>query len=279
MKYLQNAFELYINSSIHVSLAIVAFTLITFLKYDQEIDKDLLFFIFFASITGYNFVKYAGIAKLHHLSLAGNLRFIQVFSFLSFVALVYFTFQMEIRVLIATGFLGLFTIFYAVPFLGKDKNLRSLPGLKIFIIAVVWAGTTVLLPLINAEAYLGTGILVDFIQRLFLVIVLTLPFEIRDLKYDDEALGTIPQRLGVFKSKVFGLFLILLIFFSEIIQNSFSSAEFLAFIIILLVSGILLWKAGRDQKKYYCSFWVEMVPVFYLGFYWVFTHYLPQTPF
>ncbi|MCM8567777.1 hypothetical protein NE848_00170 [Gramella jeungdoensis] len=279
MKYLKNAFELYINSSIHVSLAVVAFSLITFFQYGLEIDKQLLYFIFFASITGYNFVKYAGIAKLYHLSLARNLRFIQIFSLLCFIALIYFTFQMEWRVLIATGVLGLFTLFYAVPFLGGKKNLRSLPGLKIFIIAVVWAGCTVLLPLIKAERYLGTEILVDFIQRMMLVIVLTLPFEIRDLKYDDESLGTIPQRLGVFMAKVFGLVLILIIFFAELLQSSFQSNEFLALILILLLSGILLWRAKVDQKKYYCSFWVEAVPVFYLCVYWIFTHYLPQIPF
>ena len=279
MKYLKNAFELYINSSIHVSLAVVAFTLISFLHYDQEIDEELVFFIFFASITGYNFVKYAGIAKLHHLSLARNLRLIQIFSFFSFIALVYFTFQMPVRVLIATAVLGLFTLFYAVPFLGENKNLRSLPGLKIFIIAVVWAGTTVLLPVINAEGILGTEILVDFIQRLMLVVVLTLPFEIRDLRYDDESLGTIPQRLGVFMTKVFGLLLTFLIFSAELIQSSFSSSRFLALTVILLLSGIMLWKAGRDQKRYYCSFWVEAVPVFYLGVYWIILHYLPQIPF
>lgn len=279
MKYLKNAFELYINSSIHVSLAVVAFTLITYFHYGWEVDKKLLYFIFFSSITGYNFVKYAGIAKLYHLRLARNLRFIQVFSLFSFIALVYFTFQMELRVLIATGILGLLTLLYAVPFLGENRNLRSLPGLKIFIIAVVWAGSTVLLPLIKAELYLGTEILVDFIQRLMLVIVLTLPFEIRDLKYDDESLGTIPQRLGVFMTKIFGLVLILLIFSAELLQSSFQSNEFLALVLILLYSGILLWKATKDQKKFYCSFWVEAVPVFYLGVYWVFKHYFPHIPF
>ncbi|MDX1542598.1 MAG: hypothetical protein R3214_01530 [Christiangramia sp.] len=279
MKYLKNAFELYINSSIHVSLAVVAFTLITYFHYRLEVDVELLYFIFFASITGYNFVKYAGIAKLYHLSLARNLRFIQILSLFSFIALVYFTSRMELRVLMAAGILGLLTLFYAVPFLGVNKNLRSLPGLKIFIIAMVWAGCTVLLPLINAEKYLGTEILVDFIQRLMLIIVLTLPFEIRDLKYDDESLGTIPQRLGVFMTKVFGLVLILIIFFAELLQSSFQSNEFLVLIIILLLSGILLWRAKVDQEKYYCSFWVEAVPVFYLGVYWIFTHYLPQIPF
>ena len=279
MKYLKNAFELYINSSIHVSLAVVAFALITYFEHDLIVDVDLLFFIFFATITGYNFVKYAGIAKLYHLSLARNLRYIQVFSLLSFLALIFFSFHLKLFVLIATGILGAFTVFYAIPVFGEGKNLRSLPGLKIFIIGIVWAGSTVLLPLINAEKYLGIDLIVDFIQRLMLVIVLTLPFEIRDLNFDNERLGTIPQKLGLYKTKVFGLFLILLIFSTELLQNAFRTIEFLALVIMLLVSGLILWGSGKDQGKYYSSFWVESLPLFYLGIYLVLRTFLPPVPF
>ena len=44
---------------------------ITLLKFEQIFDEWILFFIFFATITGYNFVKYFGIAKFHHRKLAG----------------------------------------------------------------------------------------------------------------------------------------------------------------------------------------------------------------
>lgn len=279
MKYLKNAFELYINSSIHVSLAIVSFTLITILEHDLLIDSSLFFFIFFASITGYNFVKYAGIAKLHHLSLAKNLRFIQLFSLLCFLALVYFSFKQSSEVLIGSGILGFFTLFYAVPLLGAEKNLRSLPGLKIFIIALVWAGTTVILPLLNAGKYLELEVIINFLQRLILVIVLTLPFEIRDLDYDNERLGTIPQKLGIRKAKVFGSILIFLIFSIELFQRSFNSNEFLALMATLILTGICLWRSGREQGKYFASFWVEAIPLFYLGFYLILRFVLPHILF
>ncbi|MCB7481256.1 hypothetical protein [Christiangramia sediminis] len=278
MKYVKNAFELYINSSIHVSLAVVAFTLITYFHNELVPDQNLLLFIFFASITGYNFVKYAGIAKLHHLSLAKNLRIIQIFSGFCFIALIYFSFKLKTEVLIATGILGLFTLFYAIPVFGGGRNLRSLPGIKIFIIAIVWAGSTEVLPLINAKIYLDTAILVDFLQRLFLIIILTLPFEIRDLNFDNENLATIPQKLGVFKTKVFGTFLIFLVFLMELVQKSFTSNEFLALLIVLFVSGLLLWESRENQKKYYSSFLVEAVPIFYFGIYLVFRYVLPQIP-
>ena len=279
MKYLKNAFELYINSSIHVSLAVVAFTLVSIFEQDLEIDKNLILFIFFASITGYNFVKYAGIAKLYHLRLATNLRLIQIFSLFCFVAMIFFAFNLKVEVLIATGIMGVFTLFYALPVFGVEKNLRSLPGIKIFIIAVVWAGSTVILPLINAEKLLGIDFIVDFLQRLMLVVVLTLPFEIRDLEYDNESLGTIPQKLGVFMTKVFGSVLIFIIFCADLFQNSFNSKEFLALLVMLVISGFFLWSSGTKQRKYYSSFWVEALPIMYLGLYLLFRFFLPQILF
>ncbi len=279
MKYLKNAFELYINSSIHVSFAVVAFTIISFLEYDLFPDQDLLLFIFFSSITGYNFVKYAGIAKLHHLSLAKNLRIIQVFSGISFLAMLYFGFHLKTSVLISTGILGIFTLLYAIPLFGGERNLRSLPGIKIFIIALVWAGTTQISPVVNAGMYLGKEILLDFFQRLLMVIVLTLPFEIRDLNFDSEKLGTIPQKLGAFKTKIFGTLLIGLIFSIELFQKSFNSNEFLSLVLILLISGGMLWNAGEHQKKFYASFWVESIPILFLGIYLIFRNAIPQILF
>ena len=274
MKSLRNAFELYINSSIHVALAVTSFALISILEHKLSINKALLFFIFFGTITGYNFVKYSGIAHLHHLSLTKNLRIIQIFSLICFFALVYFTFQLSLRTIIAAGILGLLTMFYAVPVMGKSRNLRSLSGMKIFIIALVWAGTTVIIPSVEAEKLLGTHLLVDFLQRIMLVITLTLPFEIRDLKFDEQNLGTIPQRLGVRKTKVFGTILLGLIFFIELFQGSFQSVGFLALTFTIIVAGGILWMATTEQKKFYSSFWVEAVPLFYLFTLLLFRHYL-----
>ncbi|WP_026933514.1 membrane protein [Christiangramia echinicola] len=279
MKYLKNAFELYINSSIHVSLAVVAFTLVSIFEHDLEVDKNLILFIFFASITGYNFVKYAGIAKLYHLSLATNLRLIQIFSLLCFVAMIFFASKLDINVLIATGIMGVFTLFYALPVFGGEKNLRSLPGIKIIIIAVVWAGSTVIIPLINSEKVLGIDLIVDFLQRLMLVVVLTLPFEIRDLEYDNVHLGTIPQKLGVFMTKVFGSVLLFIILCADLFQRSFNSTEFLSLLMMLVISGFFLWGSGMKQGRFYSSFWVEALPIMYLGLYLLFRFFLPQIPF
>ena len=261
MRYLRQAFDLYINSSIHVALAVVCLAVISLLEYNFKITYDLLAFIFFSTITGYNFVKYAGIAKLHHSSLAGNLRIIQIFSFVSFLALIYFALQLSVNVLIATAILGLLTLLYALPVFGKSRNLRSLAGIKIFVIAMVWAGTTVLLPVINAQELLNQPILIDFFQRFCMVVVLTLPFEIRDLIYDSDSLETIPQRIGIRKARIFGVVLLLLICLIEIFQQQFRSYSLLSLndgVQIVCSSGFIDRNTGafriRIEKVYFVLF-------------------------
>ena len=276
MRYLRLAFDLYINSSIHVALAVLCFALISMLEYNLTIAIDLLAFIFFSTITGYNFVKYAGIAKLHHSSLAGNLRIIQIFSFVSFLPLIYFSLQLSVNVLIATGILGLLTLLYALPVFGNSRNLRSLAGIKIFVIAMVWAGTTVLLPVINAQQLLNQPVLIDFFQRFCMVVVLTLPFEIRDLIYDSDSLETIPQRIGVRKTRIFGVVLSILICVIEIFQRQFRGYSLLALFLVCVIIGIFLLGSRERQSKYYASFWVESIPIMYLGILLLMKYVLPN---
>jgi len=64
MTFLKQLFNFYINSSIHVALAVYALAYITLVEYDIEYDENVLYFVFYATITGYNFVKYFGISIL-----------------------------------------------------------------------------------------------------------------------------------------------------------------------------------------------------------------------
>ena len=89
MSVLKQVFNFYINSSIHVALAVYAFTWVTLLQFGLNYNANVLYFVFFATITGYNFVKYFGIAKFHHRGLTNTLKIIQAFSFICFLLLCY----------------------------------------------------------------------------------------------------------------------------------------------------------------------------------------------
>ena len=264
MKYFKTYFDFYINSSIHVALAVVSLCAVTMLNFRLQADFDLLGFLFFGAVTGYNFVKYAPIAKLHHRSLAKRLKFIQVFSLLSFFLLIWFALQLEFKILIWAAFFGLFTFLYAMPVFSKKRNLRSVSGIKIFIISFVWAGVTVILPVLNGNFSVGLDILLEFIQRFLFILVLILPFEIRDLKYDLERLGTIPQKVGVTSTKIIGSILLVTLLLLEYLKSFTSTEAFGALLLTVMVTAGFVWKAKEKQSPYFASFWVEGIPVFWL---------------
>lgn len=266
MKFFKTVIDFYINASIHVALAVYALLRITEIYFEIPHNELLDWFVFFATITGYNFVKYAGIAKLHHRSLTKNLQVTQVFSLICFLLMCYFAWLLPLSILLFFAPFGLLTFLYAVPFLsGFQKNLRSIGYLKIIVVAIVWAGTTVLLPIYANESSFTSEMYLMLIQRFLLVMILILPFDIRDVQYDAISLQTIPKKIGVENTKKFGYVLLLLCLVLEfmISPNSHFRTAFLGVFFLLL---FLLMRAQVNQSKYYSSFWVEAVPILWLFF-------------
>ncbi|WP_261376418.1 hypothetical protein [Gillisia sp. Hel_I_86] len=251
----------YIGSSIHVALAVVSLAIITMLDFKLSIDFNICLFIFLATITGYNIVKYAGIAGLHHLSLTKNLRIIQIFSFFIFISLLYVLFQVSLNVIIFSVLMGFITMLYMLPFFGGGKNLRALSGIKIYVIAFVWSGVTVLLPLIGKTDLIQWDVLIEFTQRFLFVFALTLPFEIRDLKFDMANLKTVAQIFGVRRTKIIGVIALSIIILLEFLKIKFSLVSAISLILISVLLSALIINAGIRQTKLYSSLWVEGVPI------------------
>lgn len=270
MRTVKHLFDFYINSSIHVALNVFALTWITLLEFGISYDEPVLCFNFFATITGYNFVKYFGLAKFHHRSLASRLKVIQVFSFVCFIALCYYAFQLEVKTWLYILLLGAITFFYAIPFLPRNifidnnQNLRQIGGLKIYVIGLVWSGVTVLLPILDNEIAITTDVLLTVLQRYVFVLILMIPFEIRDLQYDSLKLSTIPQRIGIRKTKFIGFFLLVSFFFLELFKDKTSNENVLILAIVTLITLLFVLFSKKQQAKYYSSFFVEGLPVLWL---------------
>ncbi|MGM0636594.1 MAG: hypothetical protein ACQESK_11060 [Bacteroidota bacterium] len=267
MNFCKQLLSLYVNASIHVSFSVVAFVLATYKMLAIPVSLNLLYFVFFASITGYNFVKYAGVAGLHHISLTKNLRLIQIFSLLSFILMIYFAFQLSVSAWFVLFPLGLLNLFYAVPLFFKAKNLRSIPLLKVFVITVVWTGVSVYLPVEENGARVDNYTHIFALHRAIIVFCLMIPFEIRDIRFDAQSIKTLPQVLGISKTKLLGGGLLLLslsisfVFFEE---TNFLINAFLCFV---LMAFIMFSKT--HQSKYFASFWVEGLPIIYLLGLWL----------
>lgn len=266
MKLFKGIFAFYIDSSVHVALSVLSLTAITVLEYNLTVPRELWIFVFSGAITGYNFVKYAKIAGLHHRELTKSLKTIQIFSAVFFLFLIYSLFCLSWEVLLIVGCFGIPTFFYAVPFV-RHKNLRSLTGIKIFIVAFVWAGITVIVPVIAAKSEISQDVVLTFFQRIVIVVALMLPFEIRDVPYDSLNLQTLPQQIGVWATKMLGEGVLLLCLIFEFFKESSEVAYIVSLMIFLVLVGGLLIISKPHQNRYFASFWVEGLPIFWGGLY------------
>ena len=261
MGFVKLLLNFYVNSSIHVAVAVYSLVRITESYFQLSYNENLDYFIFYATISGYNFIKYAGVAKFYHRSLTKSMRLIQVFSLFCFCLLVYYGLKLPTNTLFYFIPFGLLTVVYVVPFLGGfQKNLRRVSYLKIFLVAFVWSGVTTTIPLIVGQYQQDYSLVLLFVQRMLFILVLILPFEIRDMKLDFKNLKTLPQKIGIEKTKKVGFVLLLFSLTMEfLITTSLSNKN-----IYLLISFILLlflMRSSQNQSKFYSSFWVESLPI------------------
>jgi hypothetical protein len=247
MRFLKLILDFYINASIHVALGVFALVCITEMYFELPYNEPLSYFL----------------AKLHHRSLTNDLKIIQIFSLICFLAMCFYAYQLPLKTLLLTIPFELLTVLYAVPFLsGFQKSLRSVSYLKVIVVAFVWGGFTVLLPLFDAEKEMTITVFFYAIQRFLIVVVLILPFDIRDVKYDAISLQTIPKKIGVQKTKKLGLILLLFALIIEFMSRPSLSMKS-GFMIFFFVTILFLMRAKINQSKYYSSFWVEAIPVFW----------------
>jgi hypothetical protein len=263
MTWIKRIFDFYLDASIHVAFAILCLVHITALTLNINIPKALYLFIYFGSITCYNFVKYGVEAEKYILVATRYHKNIQFFSLGCFLVALYQVFFLSEAVIIGLLVLGLITGLYALPVLPKHKNFRSLSGFKILIVATVWAGTTVILPVLSQDEAITLNVKVETLQRFLFVLILLIPFEIRDMKYDSTELRTLPQRFGIKGAKLIGIGWAVLFFGSSFLMSDFDVVSIYAKAILFIILLVLLFLTNLNQGKYFSSFWVEAIPIFW----------------
>lgn len=273
MRTLKAIFDFYLDASIHVAVAVISMAGVTFHLLGSSSGLNLLGFIFFSVIVCYNFIKY-GVEAYKYLIVSNAYhKIIQVFSFISFVFAIYFLIQLDEEIWVATIVLGVLSALYAVPLLPRAKNLRNLAGLKIYIVAFVWAGFTVLLPVLDAKMTLDWDFVVTFIQRMFLVLVLILPFEIRDMQWDHRSLRTLPQVLGTKNTKRLGMGLTLTFFLLTFLKDEVHQLEVVLRLVLSVLLILVLVSDKQIKSKYFVMFWVEAIPIFWFCLFWATENY------
>ena len=270
MQFFKKLLDFYINSSIHVALSVYALVQLTQILFSISNDFATSYFAFFGTIVGYNFVKYDALARAKRLKMTLQLKAIAFLSFLSLVVTGYYFLQLQKNTQII-GFVFLaITLLYTLPFFPNKKNARNWAGIKIYIVALCWVGVTLFLPIFNTNLPFTNYVFLVAAQRYILIFVMILIFEIIDLRLDDPHLKTVPQQIGVLKTKRVGVTLMVLFVLLEFLSTDFKM-EFLALKSALAITTILfLLFSNENRSRYYTSFWVESIPIFWWLFLLVF---------
>ncbi len=262
---LRRAIDFYIGSSLHVALAVWALVRMTEHMFGIAPQTELEIFAFCGTVIGYNFVKYDALSRTGKRVLSMRLKTIIALSFISFLIGTWCFLQLRLVTQLACIGVLLITVLYTLPFFPNRKNARNWAGVKIYIVALCWTGVTVVLPILNS----GIGITQDFYlkctQRFILVFVLVLIFEIIDLAKDDPHLKTVPQQIGVKRTKIIGIALLLIFYFLEFLRFDIDPLQLIANGILIAVTAVLLVFANPARSRYYASFWAESIPILWLA--------------
>jgi len=221
-------------------------------------------------IVSYNFIRFFEI-KLDRLSWYKNWFFkhkiyMLIVSVLAsfLIGIIIFSNSFNLKSLKILFPFVLMTLFYVVP-LFKIRNteisFRNFPLIKIFSITIAWAGITVFFPLYEADYEFTSSVYIEFIQRFLILISITLPFDIRDVDVDPKSLKTLPQTLGVKKSKIVGYFSLLGVLCLEFLKKEYFNFDIYILVVVTLVTAILLRFSSAKKTRYYTSFWVEAIPI------------------
>lgn len=265
MQFLKRLFQFYIFSNIHVALGVFFFIKITFQPY-HIIENKTALFVFFSTIVAYNFIRFFREKEIidWFLNWINNekkaLYLLLIFSAVNlFFLMKYIQFKAFLWLLPFV----LVTFFYGFPLPFKKMPLRTVAGLKLFLIAISFAGITVLFPLAQHNIEFTANVWITFFQRFVFTVLITIPFDIRDLFIDSKLLKTLPQIVGVKKAKIIGFFIGFIFVLLELFKQPINKKQVLVHLIISIVAVLFLMFSKEKQSKFYSAFWVEAIPIFW----------------
>jgi 4-hydroxybenzoate polyprenyltransferase len=275
-KIIKPVFDFLLFSNVFMSLCAVAQGLVTFELIGSKPVYTVIALLFTSTLGIYNFCIL--VSKPQHPERSpllrvrwffAHYRLMVTFTIVSILLLVplFFLISTESRLLLI--FLGIISFFYGIPIFsfGEQKfGLRNIPGLKPFLITMVWTMSTVLLPVLEAQDLHLTAISMHdttilIAKRFLFVGALTIPFDIRDLFEDRRlSLKTIPVILGEKGAYLFcqvmliGYVILLFLFRS----NGFS-LDFWALTLTAVLAGWLIFKSKWEKNEYYYFFYLDGV--------------------
>lgn len=274
-----------VYSNLFVSLCITLLAHQTFLilQIPQAESFNVLALIFCSTFFTYNFQR---IYRLRSVELLGKLIGIRLgwiirnrkrlffASVLSLILSIYFLFQLSLNVFLLIIPLALFSVLYVIPVFPQKKAIRDLPFAKIFVISIVWSVVMVAIPVVNFSGFEGltnSSFLMLLLEQFLFILAITLPFDVRDLRYDMESnIKTIPSYIGIKNTITLSHGLLVLVFALKWIQYAYlgqlNLSQLIATGVTIFLSGfIIAFTSHRRAELFFSGFVDGTMIIMYLG--------------
>lgn len=251
--------ETIVYSNIWISIGAVSFALTGAILLKFQLSIQLTIFIFSTTLFTYNFQRLVKVSDSNVQQISGpradwikkHLYLVYAITLLGFIGGIITGWAFFIDYYWLFIIVGFFSFFYVWKLPILKANIRSLPAIKIFVLAATWIIATQIIPyLLLSDSALTFNVSLIFIASFFFIISISIPFDIRDIEIDDKKLKTIPQLFGIIQSKWIALFLLCL----STILISFSSTElYYGLIINACITGVIIYKSRVNKNELYYS--------------------------
>ena len=256
-------FDYYINSSLHVSFCVICYIISINLIKQIHVNWEDIAFVFFTTFFSYNFIKFNELITSTNKPVSLLLKSFFLKALISLVISLYLFFNLSSSKQIFIVIISIVTVLYTIPLI-SNYTLRDNPILKILTVAFCWTMLIVIFPFFGVLDFVN---IVYYSLLIFcLVTAQMIPFEIRDMLKDKDLVKTIIHNYGIKYSKNIGYFvLIIALLFTMITGYLLENLVFKnSILIIILITAILVNFSREKQNKYYSSFIVESVPIYWL---------------
>lgn len=272
-KYIRGILDFILFSNLFIAFCAVAQALVTYQLLHLKPEKHVLGLLFFSTLALYNFSillakpkdpSRSPFRRVHWIF--SHYRLMITLTIISVLSLIPLGLFLSVPSQILLVFLGLISVAYSLPIFSvhdKKFGLRSIPGIKLFLIALVWSLSAVLLPILEMESTglvaISTRDTILLIAKRFLfVAAITVPFDIRDLFQDrTSALKTIPVMLGEKKAYIVCqvlllAYIILLLLFTREFDRNFAGLS-----LTVILTGWLIFKSNWKKNEYYYFLYLD----------------------
>lgn len=263
MSFIKKLVDLVLYGNFWIATCALAMSWQSQCIFNQPLRLDIFSgLVFFATLFLYAAHRIVGISKSHEYfqlerysvitTFKSHIQFYAVLGFVgSVVCFLYVNQAVQLALLIP----GIISLGYVLPLLGNKKRLRDLNHIKIFLVAIVWAWVSVLLPALQYEQVIGSTIFIMTIERALFIFAITLPFDIRDLNVDqDSKVKTLPAQLGLVKTQYLGIFSLFICFLLTTLlwqQQFYSSTTLVVLIVSYFTTGLLVFASTPQRHDYF----------------------------